>query len=142
MKKHPAVNGENYQKQKKITDEINAFISEIKRDTGMFSTHNHIFEHPRFKQLVEMGDKIVDYIFYLMFEHGSDWVLLHLLNMIVKENKPIIPKEHRGSFVNLTVDWEVWFLQSDYHKNHDIYYGLVEDEKPIPPASQKFKEGE
>jgi hypothetical protein len=80
-------------------------------------------EHECFKELVSMGDVIINYLFHLMFEYGSSWVLMHLLSKLVKDgpNK----KEHRGKFMHMTIDWMLWYVDSEYHKNCDTYYNLV-----------------
>lgn len=118
------VNSENYNKQRAITDIIDAHLLKIENETGLFSNPNYMLRHDSFKELVAMGDKIVNYLFHIMFEHGSSWIILHILRQIV-ENKPNIPKEHMGKFKHITVDWMTWYLESDYYKNNDIYYNLV-----------------
>jgi hypothetical protein len=115
---------ENFQKQVAITTIINSHLKTIEDETGLFSFPNPILKHPLFLELVEMGDKIVNYLFHLMFEHGTRRTILLLLNKIVKD-KPIMPKEISGKFRHQTVEWMKWYLESDYYKNNNIYYNLV-----------------
>lgn len=115
---------ENFQKQLSITNVIDSHLRIIEDETGLYSFPSLILKHPLFLELVEMGDKIVNYLFHIMFEHGSGRVLLLLLDKIAK-NKPEIPKEHAGRFYHQTVNWMKWYLESDYYKNNDIYYNLV-----------------
>ena len=118
------VNGENFQKQLAITNGINQHLNKIEDDTGCYSFHHHKLKHPSFLELVAMGDKIVNYLFYLMFEYGSSWTILLLLDKVA-QNKPEIPKEHAGKFYHQVTDWMTWYLESDYYKNKDIYFNLV-----------------
>lgn len=115
---------DSFQKQLSITNVIDHHLSTIETDTGLYSTHSHKYKHESFKELVNMGDKIVNYLFYLMFEHGTSWTIILLLNEIVK-NKPVIPKDMLGKHRYITVEWMKWYLESDYYKNNDIYYNLV-----------------
>jgi hypothetical protein len=115
---------ENYQKQKAITDIINDHIKKIDEDTSGYSSHGHLLKHASFLELVAMGDKIVNYLFYLMFQYGSSWTILLLLEKVA-QNKPEIPKEHDGKFKHIVVDWMNWYLTSDYYKNNDSYFNLV-----------------
>lgn len=118
------VSAENYEKQRAITDVIDAHLIKIDDETGLYSTHAPIFKHDSFKELVGMGDKIVNYLFHIMFEHGTSWTILLLLNEIVK-NKPLMPSKYAGKARHLTVHWMTWYLDSDYYKNNNIYYNLV-----------------
>ena len=118
------VSAENFEKQLAITNEINRLIKEVEDETGLYSFTNPILKHPSFLKLVEMGDKIVNYLFYIMFEYGSGRVIILLLDKIVKD-KPQIPKEHSGRFYHQTVDWMHWYLNSDYYKQNDIYFNLI-----------------
>ena len=115
---------ENYQKQLAITTVIDSHIKTIEDETGFYSFSNPILEHPSFLELVNMGDKIVNYLFHLMFENGSSRTILLLLDKIVKD-KPVIPKEIWGKFKHQTVEWMKWYLESDYYKNNNIYFNLV-----------------
>jgi hypothetical protein len=124
MKNKVETSPENFQKQLAITNEINRLLKEVEDETGLYSFPNPILKHPSFLALVQMGDKIVNYLFYIMFEYGSGRVILLLLDKIVKD-KPEIPKEHAGKFYHQTVDWMNWYLTSDYYKSNDIYFGLV-----------------
>ena len=116
------VSAENLQKQLDITNLIDSHLNKIEEDTGGYSFHHPKLKHPSFLKLVEMGDKIVNYLFYLMFESGSNWTILLLLDKVA-QNKPQI--SNSGNFLNITVDWMVWYLTSDYYKNNDTYFNLV-----------------
>lgn len=118
------VSAENFQKQLEITNQINRHLNLIKEETGLYSFPNYKLKHPSFLSLVEMGDKIVNYLFHLMFEYGSNWTILLLLDKIVKD-KPQIPKEHLGNVYHQVVDWMQWYLESDYYKRNDVYFNLV-----------------
>jgi len=115
---------ENFQKQLSITNLIDNHIKKIDEDTGGYSSHAHTLRHLSFLELVAMGDKIVNYLFYLMFESGSSWIILLLLDKVVKD-KPEIPNEHAGKFYHQVNDWMNWYLTSDYYKNNDSYFNLV-----------------
>ena len=118
------VNGENYQKQRAITDVINKLLFQIEEDTGGSSVHRDKLKHESFLELVEMGDKIVNYIFYLMTEYGGSWIYFLLLQKIVK-NPPKLPNEVAGKFIHQTIHWMQWYVESDYYKNNDTYFNLV-----------------
>lgn len=115
---------ENFAKQLAITNVIDSHLKTIEDETGLYSFSNPILKHQLFLELVDMGDKIVNYLFHIIFEHGSSRVVLLLLDKIA-QNKPEIPKEIRGKFKHQTVIWMQWYLESDYYKNNDIYFGLV-----------------
>lgn len=115
---------ENFAKQLAITNQINQHLNSIEEETGGCSFHAPILKHSSFLELVQMGDKIVNYLFYLIFENGSNWTILLLLDKIVKD-KPEIPKEHAGKFKHIVVDWMNWYLTSDYYKRNDVYFNLV-----------------
>lgn len=117
------VSAENYKKQQIITDEIVALIKEIKRDTGHMSTMYHKMKHPNVQKLLDMGDKIVNFLFYLISEYGGDWVVFEILRQLTKQNP--VKTENVGKFIHTTIDWLSWYVESDYYKNNDIYYGLV-----------------
>lgn len=123
MKKKPEVSGENYQKQKAITNNINRLLKRIAVDTGIFSTHNHTVEHESFKELVAMGDKIIPYLFHLMTEHGGSWTYFLLLEQITGQN-PVKPSEN-GKFIHSMIAWMQWYIDSSYYPS-DIYFGLVD----------------
>ena len=119
------VNGENYQKQKEITDNIDRLLQEIEDETGLYSTMLPTLEHRNFKILVEIGDKIIPYLFYKMFQQGNSWTYFLLLQEITKQNP--ISKEHAGSFYHHIMYWLQWYIDSKYFK-HDVYYNLLNDE--------------
>lgn len=116
------VNNENYLKCLKMTNFIDELILEIRQDTGMFSTHNHIFEHQSFKLLVNMGDELIPYLFHVVTHHGGSWVLFHLIHQITKENP--VPKGDWGKFPVVMSCWLQWYLTSKYYGIKDVYYGL------------------
>jgi hypothetical protein len=118
------VSGENFQKQLSITSIINQHLNKIEEETGLYSFHHPKLKHASFLELVNMGDKIVNYLFYLIFEYGSSWTILLLLDKVA-QNKPEIPKEHAGKFYHQVVDWTTWYLTSEYYKNNDTYFNLV-----------------
>lgn len=117
------VSAENYQKQLKITDEIWVFLSDIHNDTAAFSTHNHIYNHPKFKTLVEMGDKIIPYLFHVLTQHGGSWIIFCALQQITHEN-PVSKGDH-GKFVVVMKCWLEWYVNSKYI-HHDVYFNLVD----------------
>ncbi len=86
-------NSENFQKTTYLTNQIDSLIQKIKEETGGYSTHSNKLNHPAFLELTKMGDKIVNYIFYQMFERGTSWTHLLLLEKIIP-NPPVIPKKH------------------------------------------------
>jgi len=118
------VSAENFQKQLVIINLIDSHLNKIEEDTGGYSFHHPTLKHASFLELVNMGDKIVNYLFYLMFESGSSWTILLLLDKVA-QNKPEIPKEHAGKYKHIVVDWMNWYLTSDYYKNNDTYFNLV-----------------
>lgn len=121
------VSSENYQRCNEITSEINDLLKELKNDTAMFSTSNHIFRHANFSKLTDMGVRIVPYLIHIILEYGSDWILLHLLQQITKERP--YDKEEVGRFGIMTAKWLLWYETCKY-KAEDVYYGLLtQDEK-------------
>lgn len=118
------VSEENFIKQLAITNDIDRKIALVREDTGLYSTHKHMLEHESFLSLVTMGDSIVNYIFHLMFEHGTCWLHVYLLSKIIKDG-PMIPKEISGKIKHISLLWMNWYLESEYYKNNDIYYNLV-----------------
>ena len=118
------VSAENFQKQQRITAHIDSLLKGIHQDTGGRSTHIHTVRHPNFKVLVEMGDKIIPYLFYKITQSGGSWVYFLLLQEITKENPA---KENSGKFMHSLRDWLTWYIESKYYPS-DIYFGLVEEE--------------
>ena len=123
QKEKVEVSAENYNKQREITDKIDAILNKIEEDTQLHSSPKKKLEHPGFNELLAMGDVIVNYLFHLMFEYGNSWTLMLLLTKLVKDgpNK----REHRGDFKYMTIDWMTWYVESEYYKNCDVYYNLV-----------------
>ena len=62
-----------------------------------------------------------------MFENGSNWIYLNLLNKIVN-NKPDIPNKINGDFYHITVLWMTWYLNSEYYRNKDVYDNLISND--------------
>lgn len=117
------VNGDNYNKCKKITDEIDALLEKIKDDTMCSSSHSATTEHENFKKLVAMGDRTIPYLFHLMTQYGCNWT--HILLMFeLKGNEIHIPEEHYGGYYHIFADWMQWYIKSPY-VNHESYYGLL-----------------
>jgi hypothetical protein len=121
----PEVNAENYRKFRVIADEINKKLSQISHDTGGYSTHVHTIRHKDFVSLVDMGEKIVPYVFYLGTEKGWSWTLLLLLNEIAP-HPPVIAPDDRGRFMNLIHTWLGWYIGQERYKNIGVYLGLVD----------------
>lgn len=121
----PEVNVENYEKFKVVADEINKRLGQISKDTGGYSTHIHTIRHKDFIGLVEMGEKIVPYVFYLGTQRGWSWTLLLLLNEIVAD-PPVIAHDDRGRFMKLIHTWLGWYIESERYKNIGVYLGLVD----------------
>lgn len=120
------VSAENFQKQLAVAAVIHKHINEVEDATGGLSIiHRAITEHPDFKALVAMGDKITNYIFHLILENGVNRIYFFLLPLIVK-NPPEVPREHAGRIIHQTIDWLNWYVNSDYYKNNDVYFNLVE----------------
>ena len=112
----------NFKKSSKIVDEIVKHLAAIENDTKFYSYPDPVLNHPRYKMLIEMGDKIVPYLFHHITHNGGSWTIFYLLYNITKQNP--IPKEHSGNFNYAIIYWLQWFMDSDYYKNDDIYYGL------------------
>ncbi len=115
-------NSDNYKKSKTITDVIDYHLNFIRIDSLYKSSINKNCDS--FKTLVSIGDNITNYLFYLLFERGTSYIILSLLSEIIKD-KPNIPEEHLGKIYNITVDWMNWYLNSDYYKNNNIYFNLI-----------------
>ena len=81
-------------------------------------------DHPDFKALVEMGDRIIPYLMHKGVNSGFSWTILMLLGILSGETP--VPEEHGGKFYLQIADWIVWFENSKYG-HHDIYFGLVDD---------------
>jgi hypothetical protein len=118
------ISSKKYQKYIDKVSIIDKHLNLIEESTGGSSLFKRKLEHPSFLALVEMGDIITNYLFYLMFEKGSNWTILLLLNKIVKD-KPEIPKEILGKFYEITVFWMNWYIKSDYYKNDNVYNNLI-----------------
>lgn len=118
------VNSENYNLFHQKAKEIDDLLETINHDTMDSSNHADTTNHSCFKQLVNMGNKIIPYIFYLMTQHGCEWAHLLLLSELVG-NEMQIPEEHYGRFIHIMSDWLQWYIKSPYQM-HDVYYGLVE----------------
>jgi len=116
---------ENYQKSLKITRLIDAKLNRIWEDTKVHSNLQIVVDHPAFKELVEMGPKIIPYIVHYMTQKKADWTHMMLLGTITKEN-PIAP-QHAGNFNMHLAEWIIWYEHSKY-KCHDVYYGLLNEE--------------
>jgi hypothetical protein len=120
----PEVNTENYLKFREVALEINKKLKQIEQDTGFHSSPSPTLEHKDFRSLVEMGEKIIPYIFYRGTQEGWSWTLLLLLSEIVTE-KPVLPGELAGKYMHVVHRWLGWYLDSKY-SDTDIYYGLVD----------------
>lgn len=116
-------NAENYQKQKKITDEIDSLLEEIDADTAHCSTMRAMLEHPSYAKLVAMGDKIIPYLFYVATQHGASWVHFSLFSELSKANP--IPKQDLGRFDRTLMHWLRWYTENPKYQNIDVYFGLV-----------------
>ena len=115
---------ENYQKQLKITRDIDAKLNRIWQDTAVHSTSQTTLDHPDFKALVEMGERIIPYLMHKGTNSGFSWTIIMLLGQITGENP--VPEEHAGKFYPQIADWIIWFENSKY-KDSDIYFGLVDE---------------
>lgn len=116
------VSCENYAKCKAITNKIDMLLQGIEKDTAYSSTFNVKFNHESFKELVNMGDKIIPYLFYLGVQRGFSWTIMLLLNSITNENP--IKKEHVGKYYHSVSDWLIWFTNSKYC-NSNVYFDLI-----------------
>lgn len=118
-------NGENYQifcqQAKEIDDRLDRIYEDVKYHSSLTPTR----KHECFKQLVDMGTKIIPYVFHKMTQHGCHWTHLLLLRELVGDQMKI-PAEHQGQFTHIMTDWLIWYLDSSYY-NHDVYYGLVNE---------------
>ena len=115
--------GENYRKYEIVANDIDKRLAQIRTDTSVHSSPTPTLEHPDFLALVEMGDRIIPYLFHVMIEHGTSWVHIYLLHQITGMS-PILPK-HQGDLYGIIYDWLGWFLGSKY-ADSDIYCGLVD----------------
>ena len=115
---------ENYQKQLKVTREIDAKLNRIWQDTAIHSNLQTTLDHPDFKALVGMGERIVPYLIHKGINSGFSWTIIMLLGQLTGENP--VPEEHSGRLYSIIADWIIWFENSKY-KDHDVYYGLVDD---------------
>lgn len=88
------------------------------------STMYHKMKHPNVQKLLNMGDKIINFLFHLSLEYGSDRVVFEIIKEIIKVNP--VQKESVGKLYHETRDWYNWYVESDYYKNNDIYYNLVD----------------
>jgi hypothetical protein len=128
------ISGENYEKQQVISSEIRRLLLEIQDDTGMFSTHNHIYEHENFPKLVAMGDRIIPYLFHIVMHYGGSWLIFILLKEITKENP--VKKGDWCRYPKVMIAWIQWWVDSKYYHT-DVYYGLVENEDGELPIFEK-----
>jgi len=114
-----------YQQYLNVSWEIDELIEKLVDETAIFSSPTKYYEHPSFKTLVGMGDKIVPYLIYTATQEiGWSWVIMYLLTEITK-TQPIKP-ENAGKFYLAIVDWLNWYNESPY-ANHNRYMGLVEE---------------
>ena len=117
------INSENFKKYLEIITEIDNFLSNIVKDTKHFSFPKYL-EHQDYKKLINMGDRIIPYLFqYATQKHGFSWVIIHLLLELSGENP--IPKDHEGKFAHIISDWTNWFINSKYIET-DVYHGLID----------------
>ena len=117
---------ENYEKFCIITKDIDYKLLSIKKDTMFSSNFSTTINHPQFKELSNMGTKIIPYIFHVGTHTGFSWTHLLLLQDITKQS-PVLP-EHAGLFYHQIIYWMNWYLNSNYYLDKDlsdVYYGLV-----------------
>jgi len=107
----------------KISQDIDQKLENIRKDTCYQSSPSYIIDHPDFKDLESMGDKIISYIIHHMLSTGSTWVHLHLLHSIAPENP--VKTEHAGKYIHQTADWLQWYVSSEYYKRDNIYHNLI-----------------
>jgi hypothetical protein len=121
---------EAYAAYSEIAAEINRHLYAIDHDPKVMysSSHNSTREHPHFKALVEMGDRIIPYLFHVLTHRGASWTILLLLHQLVPDENPI-RDGHEGCFYGIIHDWLGWFLNSKYRERDDIYAGLVDEDK-------------
>ncbi len=117
------VNGENYQKQRAITDRIEVLLNQVRQDTAMHSSMRHTLKHPAYLELVGMGERIIPFLFHVATHHGADWTLLCLFAQLSGENP--VPPEDAGKFYRIFMHWLKWYTENKKYQNVDVYYGLV-----------------
>jgi hypothetical protein len=118
------VSGENFKKYCEIISGIDSLLSKIKLETGGYSTSYQTFKHPGFLELVNMGDRIIPYLFHKITHYGSSWLYFHLLGEITGENP--VPREYAGNFYYTILYWLNWYIKNKYFKNDDVYFGLID----------------
>lgn len=117
------VNPQNFKKYLEIVTEIDDCLSNIYKDTRIFSFPKYL-EHPDYHKLLNMGDRILPYLFhYALTENGFSWFIMSLFSELSGENP--VPEEHAGLFSQQISDWLNWFATSKYIES-DVYHGLID----------------
>ena len=117
---------ERYEKQKLITNEIDKHLEILDKWSAPRSTHKGIEIHPSFIILLNMGDKIVNYLIHCIIESGWSHANYILLDHLVGNKIPTIPDEHRGRVPFLMAHIILWWINSEYYANDNVYFGLVD----------------
>lgn len=116
---------ERYEQYKKIANGIDRKLAKIEKDTRFYSGSKPTLNHPKFKALVQQGDRIVPYLFHIITHRGASWTIIFLLLRLLPDTNPI-KNEHRGDFYAIIHDLLGWYLNSPYRDIDNIYQGLVD----------------
>ena len=117
---------ERYETQLSITGEIDKHLHELREWTGGRSHYGGIEEQPSFIELLKMGDRIVNYIMHLMTQGGFRWEYCILLRELTGDKIPPMPDEFSGRLPHVMAHIILWWVDSEYYKNNNVYFGLVQ----------------
>lgn len=113
---------EKYSAFYEIANRIDQLLFEIKEDTKFHSNLNYVTSHPSYIKLIDMGEKIIPYLFRCATQHGASWIHFALFAELSKENP--IPPEDNGRFERILMHWLRWYTENSKYQNLDVYYGL------------------
>lgn len=125
---------ERYEAQKLLTNEIDKHLDELQKWCAPRSVNKGIDEQSSFIALVNMGDSIVNYIMHRMTQDGFRWEYCTLLWKITGDKIPKLPNESQGNLPRTMAHIILWWVDSEYYANDNVYFGLINE--VIPPSSQ------
>ena len=80
-------------------------ITVLRSETGMHSSPGPVQKHPMYLELLDLGDRILPYVFYMMQFEESHCLLLLALD--ITGHCPVW-KEDYGRVDLLTASWVAW----------------------------------
>lgn len=93
-----------------IDEQFRTLTGRWKKETAHYSKISQVAEHPAYRQIVEMGDSVVQLILQDLKQNGGRWS--QTLREITKKN-PVTP-DIRGNVEEIKEAWLKWGRDNGY----------------------------